>query len=271
MNRPLKLAQVEVDMREHPWIKQQHRRLRNRWDLICPVLGDVGKGKSTAAIQMAYALDPTFIRVEDSQVEFPRLCYSTEHARRIAEKAPKYSAIVLDEAHEGAMAMEWQKKENREFTKFAVYCRKRHLALFVCIPDLNLLLKFLRTQRCNWIWWFEERGWAFCYHGEKGLWQNKMFRTFKHALKVPPLPPRVEAAYLEYAARMEREARAEDDDTGGATIAPAQARAAASMIAHILHQPTPDNDLIPHRVQAAASAVRLALEKHPAKPRRTRI
>lgn len=233
MGRPSRFVQEEVPLREHPWVRDQRAALRANWDLFCPVVGSVGKGKSTLAIQLAYALDDDFVRVEDGEVRFPRLVFTTKDLQRAAAKAPRYSALVLDEATDGALAMEWQKKDNREFAKFAVRCRKMNLAVFICVPELELLLKFLRSGRCKWLWNVKRRGLAHSYHGEKGVWQRTMFRSFQHSLRFPPLPARIEAAYLDAADAAARghegdEAPGDEDGDDGGPVLPA---GVASMLA----------------------------------------
>lgn len=118
------------------------RRLNDDWDLLLPIYGDVGSGKSYAAYVLGHALDPTFTW---DRHEFSGQTYVEQ-----MDTLPPTTAGVWDEIVEGGLRMRTTAEaEVNTLKKFIVNRAQRQIHL-ICVPEDSLMLKFLAKQRPDW-------------------------------------------------------------------------------------------------------------------------
>lgn len=142
----------------HPseWIKHVNHTLRTRdLDNIVVFDGDPGNGKSTVALQLAYALDPTFTN-DRIHFESPTdgIRGFIEHARTL----PPYSAILADEIrlHRRHSAQ----KDVKDFIDFLQICRGLNLHILMCFPHAGMMDRAILDHRVRYKITVPEQGLA---------------------------------------------------------------------------------------------------------------
>lgn len=97
-----------------------------------------GVGKSTLALFMALYLDPDFDL--DKQLTFADISMMKRTFKRLSPG----SVVVVDEAGAGMNALDFAKKEVKEFSKTIEICRARKLVLILVLPTVFYLTKSVR-------------------------------------------------------------------------------------------------------------------------------
>ncbi len=122
--------------------------------LVC---GDIGSGKSSGAIKMAYDLDPDF------GVE--RICFSVSEMLRVVEEGDfkgalkAGSAVILDEAagsEDGADSRNALTKTNKILSYFSTISRVKRLVIFYIAPFLSQMDKRVRLLGLTGLFIFRE-------------------------------------------------------------------------------------------------------------------
>jgi hypothetical protein len=110
-------------------------------DRVYLVTGREGSGKSTDTLQKAYAVDPTF--------NLKRVAFDSESFAKIIRKANKFEAVVFDEAFNGLSSKGALSKENKRLVKLLIECRQRRLFIFIVLPSMFLLEKYVGIFRSH--------------------------------------------------------------------------------------------------------------------------
>lgn len=110
-------------------------------DRIFIVTGNEGSGKSTLAMQLAYFLDPTF-SIKD-------IVFTAKDFEDILRTKDKFGAVIFDEAFNGLSSRAALSKENRKLIRLLQECRQRNLFVFIVIPSIFLLEKYVALFRSH--------------------------------------------------------------------------------------------------------------------------
>lgn len=110
--------------------KIKNRIAQNR-NCNAAFVGDVGSGKSWAAVKLAKEIDPSFTidRVAFSTLDWLEIIYE--------KKPPAGSVVIYDEAGAGVHNREWWK--NNEFIKSMQTNRYKNLIVFFTLPIFTFL------------------------------------------------------------------------------------------------------------------------------------
>lgn len=110
-------------------------------DRIYIITGAEGSGKSLLARQFACRLDPHF--------SLKDICFtSDEFAERIRHKE-RYGTVIFDEANNGLSSRAAISKENKKLIKLLQECRQRNLTIFIVLPSVFLLEKYVVLFRTH--------------------------------------------------------------------------------------------------------------------------
>lgn len=110
-------------------------------DRIYLVTGAEGSGKSLLAKQLAYEIDKTFV--------LDRIYFNAKDFAEGIRKAPKYTSHVFDEAFNGLSSKGSLSKENRNLVRLLMECRQRNLFIFIVLPSIFLLEKYVSLFRSH--------------------------------------------------------------------------------------------------------------------------
>jgi hypothetical protein len=110
-------------------------------DWWCLVDGREGVAKSTLAFQIASWLDSTF--------NLERVCFSLDELEQQIIKAPKFTAIVLDEGFAVANARAAMTELNRRAILLAAEARQKNLFILICAPSIFDMDKYFAIHRTN--------------------------------------------------------------------------------------------------------------------------
>jgi len=125
-------------------VNQLQARLRADYDFYCVVTGLEGVGKSSLALQLAYAVDPTFTH--------EAIAWDVDEVVKTAIRLPPLSSILLDEAFDAAFNRQAMSGANKKWVKFIGTARARNLGIFVCFPRFQSLDPYSREHRVtHWI------------------------------------------------------------------------------------------------------------------------
>lgn len=128
------------------WVTQVRGLVLND-DRDCWILntGDErGGGKSNLAYYIGKALSPRF---------GPKnMIFDTDDLMDAANHAERGDVLVLDEAINGAFALDWNSPQNKRFQKFGIVCGEKGLIIIINVPKKGLVGKYLRDHRAEyWI------------------------------------------------------------------------------------------------------------------------
>ncbi len=110
-------------------------------DRVYVVTGGEGSGKSTLAKQLAYEQDKTF--------NIDRIYFNAEDFAKGIRGAEKYTAHIFDEAFNGLSSKGALSKENRNLVRLLMECRQRNLFIFIVLPSVFLLEKYVVLFRSH--------------------------------------------------------------------------------------------------------------------------
>lgn len=132
----------------HPaqWISHVNRTLREKdLDNVVVFDGEPGNGKSTVALQLAYALDPTFT---NDRIHFDSPTDGIQGFLQHARSLPPYSAILADEIrlHRRHSA----NKDVKDFIDFLQICRGLNLHILMCFPHAGMMDRGVLDRRVRY-------------------------------------------------------------------------------------------------------------------------
>jgi hypothetical protein len=119
----------------------KHNVTKRDLDFVCIVDGGEGTGKSVFTFQIAKHLDPTF--------NIERICFNSEQFITAIKSAPKFAAIVLDEAFSAANSRASLSDVNRALIAVATEMRQKNLFIFIVIPSFFDLDRYFALWRCK--------------------------------------------------------------------------------------------------------------------------
>ena len=132
--------------------------LRKDWDWLHVVTGYEGVGKSSLAMQMCIAIDPSF--------NIGSICFTADEFMRAVDRAKKYQAILADEGSEFLLSRDAMKRENRDAVKLFTQMRSKNLFIVICIPNIMILDSYVREHRIRSMTRVVRRG-AFEFYSGK--------------------------------------------------------------------------------------------------------
>lgn len=139
---PLKFLARFVFENPFDWIEYCNRLIRAEdQDNIVLLTGDPGRGKSTLAMQLAYAFDPDF-SLEHVHFTIPELL---DDARQLEH----YRCVVADEFlmnRRGSM-----RKDNIDMVEFLQICRGLNLHMLLCFPYAHRLDRAVIEDRIRYM------------------------------------------------------------------------------------------------------------------------
>lgn len=186
--------------------KHLNVRIKNHYQNVVAFVGGTGSGKSTAAIEVCYAVDPYF-RFADSYI------YSTEDlARKLAKPSERVSPVNLFD--EGSVILNSNRHSTKEATDLTVIfdtMRSRGMTTLICIPELRSLNNRIRDDHLNYLVVCGEKAPipGYSRRGFCKLFMRTRPSTFRNSVfwkpvgwgVYDPLPKGIDAEYQEYKRR----------------------------------------------------------------------
>ncbi len=108
-------------------------------DRVYVVDGREGVGKTTVAFQFAYIVDPNF--------SLDNVVFTAEQFEDKIRKLDKFRALVFDESFNGLSSKGALSKQNKKLVRLLMECRQRSLYVFVVLPSIFLLEKYVAVFR----------------------------------------------------------------------------------------------------------------------------
>ena len=158
-------------------------------DILVPITGIKGCGKSTLALQLARKYLFKFWDWQKENADFDIwfknhledfVAYDNFDLMNKIEKSRDSQPIVCDEAVRFAMSEDWMKAESKELKKMFTQIRNKHLIIIFCIPEFWWIdRKYREDMTLFWIH-ILERGTGIIFTsdlriGIKDKWHRKKF------------------------------------------------------------------------------------------------
>lgn len=158
------------------WVIKVARFMRAQdKDLILPISGDVGDGKSTLALILMFLFDPTF----DADALERRIAWDSTTHMQLVNQGPRWGSFLLDEG-EGILAQDHMTTENRRFKKFLYRCRKQNKVQIIITPNWEAFSRVLKDWRAKYRIETEGQGRGRMYkRGNDGHWGKANSWTFE--------------------------------------------------------------------------------------------
>lgn len=96
------------------------------------IVGEMGSGKSLAAVAIACQIDPSFVK-------HPRIVFSVREFLETLRKLKKGEAIIFDEAGVGVPAREWQNIQNKIMSVLAQILRYKNVCVIFTTPNVRFI------------------------------------------------------------------------------------------------------------------------------------
>lgn len=96
------------------------------------IVGEMGSGKSLAAVSIASKIDPTF-------KDDPRVVYTVMDFLETLRSMKKGQAVIFDEAGVGVPAREWQQIQNKVMSILAQILRFRNVCVIFTTPNIRFI------------------------------------------------------------------------------------------------------------------------------------
>jgi len=159
------------------------RVIKQDWDFLFVIDGIEGGGKSIFTQQVAHYVTGGNIKVE-------HITYSPKDFRKKVLSAPKYGAVVYDEAFRGMSARAAMTQTNRMLMGMLQEIRQKNLFIFIVLPSIWDLDKYVALHRCAGLFHItvtEKRERGFFKFYNKGQITN-LLRDYKLRYKYPYSP-----------------------------------------------------------------------------------
>ncbi len=118
-------------------------------DRIFAVDGREGSGKSTMALQLAYA----FSKLMDVPFVLEDVVFSAEEFKArlkyFAENNIRHRIMIFDEAHSGLSSKGATSRETKELTQILMECRQLGMTIFMVLPSFFMLEKYVCLFRTH--------------------------------------------------------------------------------------------------------------------------
>jgi len=115
--------------------------MKYNWDYVSVVAGLPGSGKSTLARSLAFFCDQGF--------NIDNIVFTAQDFINVTTSCPEYSAIVYDECFEGMNTKATLSPEFQKIINHLQLIRKRHLFIFLCLPNFFDLSKGIAVFRTS--------------------------------------------------------------------------------------------------------------------------
>ena len=128
---------------------------KHNWDYVAVVAGLPGAGKSTFARSAAKFCDHDFpgppVEDENGKVidKIPYIVFTAQDFINITTSCPPYSAIIYDECFEGMNTKATLSPEFQKIINHLQLIRKKHLFIFLCLPNFFDLSKGIAVFRAS--------------------------------------------------------------------------------------------------------------------------
>ena len=129
--------------------------MKHNWDYVSVVAGLPGAGKSTFARSAAKFCDHNFpgepVKNEEGKIidQIPHIVFTAQDFINITTTCPEYSSIVYDECFEGMNTKATLSPEFQKIINHLQLIRKRHLFIFLCLPNFFDLSKGIAVFRTS--------------------------------------------------------------------------------------------------------------------------
>ena len=139
--------------------------IKDDWDFLWVVDGDVGSGKSVFAQQVAFYLSENKLKLEN-------ICFTAEEFRTQILKAKKYDCIIFDEAFRGLSGRTSLSKINKSIVELLNEIRQKNLYVLIVLPSMWDLDKYVTMHRCQGVF--------HVFHVKKRKENGNIFRQRGH-------------------------------------------------------------------------------------------
>lgn len=124
--------------------------IKKDWDMCFLIDGKEREGKSILSMNCAAYCDPNF--------NIDKICFTPDELHKVINEAPKYSAVVYDEAFSGLNSRATMSMINRTIVQHLAEVGQKNLFLFVNMPTFFDLDRYVSIHR--------SRALCHVYHGE---------------------------------------------------------------------------------------------------------
>lgn len=136
--------------------------IKEDWDFLYVIDGEVGCGKSVLAQQIAYF-------VSEGGLTLDQICFTPDQFRSAILNAEKYEAIVFDEAFRGLAGRASLSKVNKQIVQLLNEIRQKNLFIFIVLPSMWDLDKYITQHRCSGVF----HVYYLPYKKDNGKWSRE--------------------------------------------------------------------------------------------------
>jgi cytidylate kinase len=132
------------------WVEFIKKRVAHHWDAVIVIDGSEGLGKSSLALRLAGALDPTFT--------VGHICYTGADVMERFRDTETGHVILFDESARDLLGSNAQSVEAKVLAQALMLVREKGLIVILCIPRIHELAPSMRSRRATMWLAIQERG-----------------------------------------------------------------------------------------------------------------
>ncbi len=95
-------------------------------------VGEMGSGKSLAAVSCAAMIDPSFVKT-------PRVVFNVKDFLKVLNDAKKGQCVIFDEAGVGVPARDWQSQQNKIMSIISQILRFKNICIIFTTPSMRFI------------------------------------------------------------------------------------------------------------------------------------
>jgi hypothetical protein len=127
-------------------------RIKEHWDAVIVIDGPEGVGKSSLALRISAAIDPTF--------NVTRICYTGSNVMDRFRDTQPGRVVLFDESARDLLGANAATPEAKALAQALMLIREKGLVTILCIPRIHELAPSMRARRATFWLHCERRGLA---------------------------------------------------------------------------------------------------------------
>ncbi len=146
------------------------RVLKHDNDLLIVIEGKEGSSKSTLALLLSHY----FMQLQGREFSLSNIHYSVDTVGKNIFNSQSGDVQLIDEGALVGLAHDAMTKDAKRMVKILTTCRSKNNLILICVPNINLLNRYLRNHRLTGVLKITSKGHVDIYDGS--AYRNALYK-----------------------------------------------------------------------------------------------